>query len=226
MTYSASAGIHLERLIESPVTTKQKAECLKLLAVVIKNLADSVKAQNPKYRLLRLENEKVKANMLPCPASLDYLKAIGFSETTDENGERILKFDGIVDTVLMKASQNEVSAGLNMVEPNDLIYIGTSFKKARTSYVEEKKADNAPAPEFKSDFSEKLSEKQKARILREDKEKRDKEDAKKHRAKTAALIKSDKFVRENDENWTSGVSAAASKGGKVMSTFRDQFGEE
>jgi hypothetical protein len=195
---------------------------LKLLTVVIKNLSDPVKAQDPKYRLLRLENEKIKSKILPCPSSLDYLRAIGFAESTDANGEKILKIEGTVDIVLMKASLNEVTAGLNMVEPKNSA--GTSVKKARTSYVEEKKTDDTPLT--RSSVPEQLTEKQKARILNEEKEKREKGEAKRQRAKTAALIKTDKYVRENDENWTSGVSAAAAKGGKVMSTFRDQFGEE
>ena len=175
---------------------------------------------DPKYRMLRLENEKIKAKILPCPTSLDFLKAIGFAETTDEKGETILKFEGVVNAALMTASLHEVSAGLKMVAPND---IPIPLKKARTSYVEEKKEDFlVPVVTI----PEKLSEKQKARTLREEKEKQEKDEAKRYRAKTAALIKTDKYVRENDENWTSGVSAAAAKGGKLMPTFRDQFGEE
>lgn len=188
--------------------------------MVLKNLADPVKVHEPKYRLLRLDNEKIKAKILPCPASLNFLKAIGFVETTDEEGLRILKLEGIVNTSLMEASLQEVSAGLKMVVPNDF---PISIKKARTTYGDAIKEDFL-APVIT--FPEKITEKQKARSLKEEKEKEEKEEAKRHRAKVAALIKTDKYVRENDENWTSGVSAAAAKGGKVMPTFRDQFGEE
>jgi len=35
----------------------------------------------------------------------------------------------------------------------------------------------------------------------------------------------DKYVRENDENWTSKQSAACVKSGDGISTFRDKYGE-
>ena len=35
----------------------------------------------------------------------------------------------------------------------------------------------------------------------------------------------DKYVRENDENWTSKQSAACVKSGSGINTFRDKFGE-
>lgn len=38
-------------------------------------------------------------------------------------------------------------------------------------------------------------------------------------------INVDKFVRENDENWTSKQSAACVKSGSGISTFRDKYGE-
>jgi len=39
------------------------------------------------------------------------------------------------------------------------------------------------------------------------------------------MIKQDKYVRENDPNWKSGVSAACAKSGTGISTFRDKYGE-
>ena len=44
---------------------------LKLLKVVLKNLADPVKALEPKYRQLKVENPKVATKILPCPSALD-----------------------------------------------------------------------------------------------------------------------------------------------------------
>lgn len=46
------------------------------------------------------------------------------------------------------------------------------------------------------------------------------------RKRTVAQIKADKHVRENDPNWKPATSAAASKSGEAMTTFRDKFGEE
>merc|ERR1719461_2311933 len=70
-----------------------------------------------------------------------------------------------------------------------------------------------------------LTEKQKARILIEEKERREREEARAHRKRNLALIKQDKYVRENDQNWKSGPSAACAKTGSSISTFRDKYGE-
>jgi hypothetical protein len=72
---------------------------------------------------------------------------------------------------------------------------------------------------------EPLTEKQKARLLLEQKELHDKEEARLARKRTSAQIKADKHVRENDPNWKPSVNAAAAKTGSTISTFRDRFGE-
>eukprot|EP00545_Synedropsis_sp_CCMP1620_P007899 CAMPEP_0119015240 /NCGR_PEP_ID=MMETSP1176-20130426/10664_1 /TAXON_ID=265551 /ORGANISM="Synedropsis recta cf, Strain CCMP1620" /LENGTH=229 /DNA_ID=CAMNT_0006968517 /DNA_START=86 /DNA_END=775 /DNA_ORIENTATION=+ len=227
-SYEAPAGIHLQNLILDKTTTaEQKADCLKLLKVVLKNLADPVKSQDPKYRQLKLENAKVASKILPCPSSMEYLKAIGFVQVLDESdGAKVLRVVETTNVSLMAASLQEVSNGLAMVAPKD--DAKKIVKKHRiASPVEEKKEDTIrnklvvpPVVE------ERLSEKQKANRMMEQKRDREREEAKLHRKKTAALIKKDKFVRENDENWTSQPSAACNKAGKGISTFRDNFGEE
>jgi hypothetical protein len=194
---------------------------LKLLKVVLKNLADPVKSQDPKYRQLKLENPKVASKILPCPSSMDYLKAIGFVPGVDEIGAKVLRVETATDVVLMQASLQEVSNGLDMVAPKNSGKIIKKYRVASSSSLEEKKEDK---PTYA--VEEKLSEKQKARRMLEEKKDREKEEAKMHRKKTAALIKADKFVRENDENWTSQPSAACNKAGKGISTFRDRNGEE
>jgi hypothetical protein len=70
-----------------------------------------------------------------------------------------------------------------------------------------------------------ISEKEKARQLLEKKREREVQEAKKARRKTSNLIKQDKYVRENDDNWTSQQSAACVKSGSGINTFRDKFGE-
>lgn len=95
-------------------------------------------------------------------------------------------------------------------------------KKPRT--VEESLATLAPTPSTLLPF-ERLSEKQKARRLMEEKDQREKELAKVHRAKAVEQLRRDKFVRENDPNWKSGPSAAVNKTGNTIATFRDRHGE-
>jgi PUB domain len=199
---------------------------LKLLKIVLKNLADPVKSQDPKYRQLKLENPKVQSSILPCcPSSIDYLKAIGFQETQDEDtNEKILRIDSTNDfVVLMQASLQEVSNGLDIVNPTQTGNAGYEnvSKKHRTDTVEEKKDDTLIATTSR----DKLSEKQKARILADKAKQLEREEAKAQRRKVAQLIKQDKYVRENDENWTSAPSAACAKTGNSISTFRDRHGE-
>lgn len=73
--------------------------------------------------------------------------------------------------------------------------------------------------------SSSLSEKQRARMLMEEKERNERENARAARKMTEAQIAADKKVRMEDENWKPCVSAAAAKTGTGMLTFRDRHGE-
>jgi hypothetical protein len=152
---------------------------------------------------------------------LEYLIAIGFQEATDEQGERILRTDRVLDLDLMQASLQEVVNGLDIVQPTPLKVPSDEkvVKKHRTEMVEEKKDDVVRS------MPERLSEKQKARILTEKAKELERVEAKAQRRKVAQLILQDKYVRENDENWTSAPSAACAKTGNAISTFRDRHGE-
>lgn len=196
-----------------------------MLKVVLKNLADPVKSQDQKYRQLKLENDKVRAKILPCPSSMDYLKAIGFKEATDGGGENILRIESVDDLVLMKASLQEVSNGLDMVSPKDQHEAGKVLKKHRTedlNFADEKKEEIAKA---KCVVVEQLTGKQIERLLTERKAQQEREVAKAQRKKVAKLIQQDKYVRANDENWVSAPSSACAKTGSTIVTFRDRHGE-
>ena len=96
---------------------RQKAAALSLLRTVVKNLSVPTKSQDPKYRQIRLSNEKVKARLLPCPSAVDYMKAIGFVEISDvDDGSEYLRIeaDKEVSVLDMKASLLEVTNALGM----------------------------------------------------------------------------------------------------------------
>lgn len=188
---------------------------MKTLRIVVKNLGDPVKSTDPKFRQLKLSNEKLKAKISPCPAAIDYMKAIGFSQITDTDGEEYLRIDAAktIDVSHMQSSLVELNNALEMITPKD---VNPEFRE------EKKTADTATTS---SSTTGKLSEKQKARLLMEEKERRERAEAKAARKKTSALIKQDKYVRENDENWESKQSAACVKSGTGISTFRDKYGE-
>jgi len=220
---------------------------LKLLRVVVKNLGDPTKSQDPKYRSLRLSNKKVEEKLLPCPSAIAYMKAIGFDEVTDDDGARYLRIgmDKEVNVPHMQASLVELTNAIKMVDPDaKLPASGPPSRKSsfgEASSGEEKKtpegivirrsdsavstASSVASSSSTGGATGKMSEKQKARLLMEKKRQKEREDAKEARKKTAKLIKQDKFVRENDPNWTSKQSAACVKEGSAISTFRDKFGE-
>lgn len=154
------------------------------------------------------------------------MRAIGFSLVTETDGEQYLRIDSskTIDISHMQSSLIEVNNALEMITPKDV----------NPSFSEEKKSADGnnilPSKRsltysFSSSTTGHLSEKQKARILMEEKERKAREEAKTARKKTSALIKQDKYVRENDENWESKQSAACVKSGTSISTFRDKYGE-
>jgi hypothetical protein len=179
------------------------------LNVVVKNLADPTKAQDPKYCQLKLDNEKIKAKLACHPSAVNFLLSIGFAHGVDETtGATVLRMETTANASLMTASLQQIVEGIETV--------------AAAVTVEQQQNNKKPRVE---DPLNKLTEKQKARILTEEKEQRDKEAAKAYRKKNVEQLKQDKHVRLNDPNWTSGVSAACAKTGTGIETFRDKFGE-
>jgi len=236
MSFAATPGTHLQHLIldTKAVSTKdQKVACLKTLRIVVKNLADPQKNADPKYRQLKLSNPKVQAKIGPCPSGLDYMKALGFAVVVEGDGEEYLRIDSSkhVSIAEMEASLAELNNAIDILVPKD--------EGATTTFAEEKKTPEGndafvSAARYSGSSSStiaststtgKMSEKQKARLLMEKKRQREIEEAKEARRKTSNLIKQDKYVRENDENWTSQQSAACVKGGKDINTFRGKYGE-
>jgi hypothetical protein len=168
---------------------------LKVLKVLTKNLADPVKCMDEKYRQLKLDNEKLLVKLAPCRAD-----ALGYLKCLGfvEEQQHVLRVMGAVNLIALQGALAEVSGVLDrLAAPASL---------------------TAPAVE-------KLSEKQKARMLLEEKERLEKEETRRRRKATAKLIQQDKYVRKHDDNWTSQPSAAVNKTGNAISTFRDRHGE-
>jgi type III secretory pathway component EscR len=160
---------------------------------------------------------------VPITAAMDYLKAIGFVQAVQDSME-VLRVEE-PNVAVMKASLQEVSNALDMVAPapasTDTKHPNT-VNRQRSSVVEQ---EEQTSHECYAPMVEKMTEKRKARMLLEEKQQKEKEDARKHRAKNITLIKQDSHVRKHDENWKSGVSAAMQKSGNDIVTFRDRHGE-
>ncbi|KAL7470783.1 hypothetical protein ACHAXS_011110 [Conticribra weissflogii] len=142
----------------------------------------------------------------------------------------------------MEAALCELNNAVDMVSPSSTSTLTSTTTATTTSTVfgEEKKTPegnhgtvlrwqsstlSSASSTVSSGSSGKISEKQKARLLLEKKRQQEAEEAKKARQRTSDLIRQDKYVRENDENWTSKQSAACVKSGTGINTFRDRYGE-
>lgn len=190
---------------------------------MVKNLADPQKNGDPKYRQLKLSNPKVKAKIAPCPSALEYMKALGFAVVTDDDGEEYLRIEHskAISIPDMEASLAELNNALEMLSPRETF----QEEKKSPEGIIMRQSPSLSAASGSGGATGQLSEKQKARLLMEKKRQRENEEAKEARRKTSDLIKQDKYVRENDENWTSKQSAACVKSGSGINTFRDKFGE-
>ncbi len=188
---------------------------------------------DPKFRQLRLSNEKVASKLSPCPSGILYLESIGFSKVQDSDGSNYLRIDESkqINITDMQAALAEVSNAHGMLSPtnNTKSTVEKVVNLRTVDFSEEKKTPEGiiikPAISSNNATMTKLSEKQKARLLMEKKKRKELEEAKRARARTRELIQQDKYVRENDPNWKSGQSAACVKSGDKISTFRDKYGE-
>ena len=102
---------------------------------------------------------------------------------------------------------------------------GLSLKQqARLKQEQEEKEARMAAQKAKKRKSG-PSLKQQARQMQEEEEKKELMEKAKEKEVLKAKIESDKYVRENDPNWS--ASAAGDKSqGQNQTTFRDKFGED
>ena len=200
LTITSSASVPLNQFLNDVnIGKKQKAETLQIVTTILRNIATK---DDPKYRQLRLENNKIKQNIGVFPSILLYFQKIGFA-------------------VVNAAGQEE---HLLRVDNPDMSIMQASHQQAKAAY-ESIQRDLEASIAGESSASTVLSEKQKARRLLEEKKRLQKEEDRLARKRTQAQLKMDKHVRQNDPNWKPTVSAAAAKTGNAMQTFRDKFGE-
>eukprot|EP00526_Cylindrotheca_closterium_P019366 CAMPEP_0113617800 /NCGR_PEP_ID=MMETSP0017_2-20120614/8985_1 /TAXON_ID=2856 /ORGANISM="Cylindrotheca closterium" /LENGTH=216 /DNA_ID=CAMNT_0000527243 /DNA_START=171 /DNA_END=821 /DNA_ORIENTATION=+ /assembly_acc=CAM_ASM_000147 len=195
-----------DRLVEDGrITMGQKTDAVKTLQLVLKNaITDPVKSQDPKYRQLKLGNAKLQRKLFSIPVVMEILQKVGFQQQTVDGEE----------SLVLPAQNTPNTMGQDCVE--ELV-----VTQQRLAII----AGDSTSANVKAAVPEKLSEKQKARMLMEEKEKQEKLKAKENRKRNLALLKEDKHVRENDPNWKPKVSAACAKTGTGIETFRDKYGE-
>jgi hypothetical protein len=190
-----------ERLVEDGrLSLGQKTDALKTARVLISNTVDPAKSQDPKFRRLKLGNAKLQQKIFSIPVMMELLQFVGFEHQSVEGEDCLVMKDGFTQPcqaclVDLQVAQDRLAA--SSTNNNNM---------------------NAPV-------LEKLTEKQKARVLLEGKERQEKLAIKENRKRNLAMLKEDKRARHSDPNWKSGVSAACAKSGSGISTFRDKYGE-
>jgi ElaB/YqjD/DUF883 family membrane-anchored ribosome-binding protein len=198
----------LEHDVNSSATEKEKT--LKLLKTVLKNLADPLKASDIKYRTLKLSNPKIKSMarhampfLVHCCGFVQTTLSVAVDNNSSNDMEQILQIPNAPNPSSMESLLAQVTSS------HERVLAQVPFASSSALLA----------------VNSKLTEKQKARLLQERAALKDKHDAAQARARTAAQIKADKLVREQDPDWKPSVCAAAAKSGAAMQTFRDKFGE-
>ena len=161
---------------------------------------------------------KAGQKLTAAPTSISALQELGFAATAD--GE-FLAIDLSLATVDGAAAPAIVAAASNLAEA-----VPAAPAPAAAGAAAAAAPVLAPVSSNKSTSTAGMSLKQKALFMKEQKAAEAREKAAALRAEELAKIKQDAYVRQHDENWTSGVSAAAGKGGTSIGTFREKFGED
>ena len=230
---SSTIGYNFTNAFEHDVNVSSttKLDVFQFIGIVIKNLVD--KPHEPKYRQLRLNNTKIQ-RYTSHSSIMNYL-------------QQVIGFDRVVDTVAVGTGSDGEEPMLRIVDESrlpspdilqeELRAIKAIIQRMETtvgvaSSTQPRVISNSSSTaSLESDdngtsgAAVKMSEKQKARLLMEEKMALQKLQDEQARKRTIQQIQNDKFVRQNDPNWKPSVSAAAAKSGDSMSTFRDKFGE-
>ena len=168
-----------------------------LLVKIVQNLERD--PTNEKFRSINLEG-KAGAKLVSEPAAMTLLATVGFQT----QGSRL------------------VAAGAPPAGAAAAVARALAPPPLRSS--PQLNADGTPKVVVKESQPEKLSLKQQARRDAEEKEAREKAEAKRQRLETLEKIKKDNHARKHDENWT--TTEGVQKGGKDINTFRGKYGED
>lgn len=224
---------------------------LKLTRTVTNNLV--VHPGEDKYTSIRLTG-KAGAKLQAAPESVAFLRSFGFEVSADGETLAIAPAAAVQGAAAapavvaaLAAVEEALAAATPAPQPSaaaapaaaaEAPSSGLSLRQQARLREEQRQeqvarsqrdalhARAAAASASASDPYAGLSLKQKAARKRELEAAKATERKRVEREEQLAKLAQDKHVRQHDENWTSGVSAAAGKGGEVINTFRQKFGED
>ena len=168
-----------------------------LLVKIVQNLERD--PTNEKFRSINLEG-KAGAKLVSEPAAMTLLATVGFQT----QGSRL------------------VAAGAPPAGAAAAVARALAPPPLRSS--PQLNADGTPKVVVKESNDGPLTLKQQARRDAEEKEAREKAEAKRQRLETLEKIKKDNHARKHDENWS--TTEGVQKGGKDINTFRGKYGED
>ena len=168
-----------------------------LLVKIVQNLERD--PSNEKFRSINLEG-KAGAKLVSEPAAMTLLATVGF----ETQGSRL------------------VAAGAPPAGAAAAVARALAPPPLRSS--PQLNADGTPKVVVKESNDGPLTLKQQARRAAEEKEAREKAEAKRQRLETLEKIKKDNHARKHDENWS--TTEGVQKGSKDINTFRGKYGED
>lgn len=226
-TTPTSVDAYMKQITDdTSLSLAQKSDCLKTLAVVLKNLLEATKGAaegeaGAKYRTLKTDNPKLRSRLFCSPGVRNLLLDPALVGMASRDNTLILEgapSPEIRDSIGLKILP-AVSVARQEIDARIAAQTSTTTSSKKARLTEHNHNQNATGG------GERLSEKQKARRMLEEKQRLEKEREKAFRKETRAKIAADKLVRQKDENWKPSVSAAADKTGTGLLTFRDRHGE-
>ncbi|GFH55509.1 hypothetical protein CTEN210_11985 [Chaetoceros tenuissimus] len=188
------------------ISSSQKSTSLKTLVTIFQNILDPSKTDD-KFNRIKCNNNILKQRIYNYPSLVSLLSLVGFEKETLE-GEEMYLFKGSVET--LSNTVQELKQNLQLFQ--------TTLSKSEST------VSTSSSSSISSTSTSKMSEKQKARLLLEEKERQQKIAEKENRKRNLQMLKEDKKAR-SDPNWKPKVSAACAKTGKGLQTFRDKYGE-
>lgn len=195
----------------------QATIALKTLRTLIKNVVNHPTEQ--KYLTINLANAAIQERLGRIPECGQFLTAMGFCQNATANN---LSIEASVLTASVLAEFRSVQQYLDEAV---LARMSTTAPPLMKKQPPQTKQGGLSAKK-RSGGAPQMSMKQQALLMQEEREKKARAEKQAERAGTLKSLKQDKRVRKHDPNWKSGVSAAAGKGGVVMKSFRDKFGED
>ena len=209
LSFQSTSSLLSNFTTDPNISSSQKSTSLKTLVTIFQNILDPSK-NDEKFNRIKCNNNILKQRIYNYSPLVSLLTLVGFEKQIIEKEEMYI-FKGSIE-ILSNAVQE-------LQQHSKLFYT-----YSKTESTVSTSSNSSSSSSISTTSSTKMSEKQKARLLLEEKERQQKIVEKENRKRNLQMLKEDKKAR-SDPNWKPKVSAACAKTGKGLKTFRDKYGE-